>query len=66
MFEVWEVANGNERSFFQDERAARDKAEWLYNNDLDGIPFVFERKFESCEQIVEFLNNGCNSKVTGS
>jgi len=62
-FVVFEVSNGNERSFFTDQKTAKDKADWLYDNEIDGIPFLFEHKFESCEQLVEFLNNGCNSKV---
>lgn len=66
MFEVWEVANGNERSFFHDQQTAKDKADWLYDHEFDGIPFIHQHKFENVDQLVEFLNNGCNSKVTGS
>lgn len=64
MLEVFEVSLGRDRSYFEDKQTAKDKADWMYDNLFDGIPFVEHYKFENNEQLVEFLNRA--SRMTGS
>jgi len=56
MLEVYEVANGIKSTFFKDSRTARDMADWMFDNEFDGIPFIHHHKFEQVEELVEFLN----------
>lgn len=56
MLEVYEVINGSDRSYYCDKQTAKDKADWLYDHQFDGIPFVDHHKFENSEALVEFLN----------
>jgi hypothetical protein len=56
MLEVFEVSLGKDRSYYGDKQTAKDKADWLYDHEFDGIPFVDHHKFENSEQLVEFLN----------
>lgn len=56
MLEVFEVSCGQDRSYYPDKQTAKDKADWLYDNEFDGIPFIDHHKFESSEALVEFLN----------
>lgn len=55
MLEVFEVSLGKDRSYFADKDTAKDKAEWLYDHQFDGIPFIDHLKFESSAELVEYL-----------
>ena len=57
MFEVFEVSLGKDRSYFGDKQTAKDKADWMYDNEFDGIPFVHRHVFSEVDELVEFLNS---------
>ena len=54
--ELYEVANGHKRQFFKCKQTARDMADWMYDNEFDGIPFVHRHVFSQVDELVEFLN----------
>jgi len=54
--ELYEVANGTKREFFKSKQTARDMADWMYDHEFDGIPFVHHHVFGDVDELVEFLN----------
>ena len=63
MLKVFEVENGNERQFFRTKETAKDMADWLYDHQTDGIPFVFCHVFDNSNDLVDFLNKKCKGFV---
>jgi len=63
MLELYEVENGNERQFFRTKEVAKDMADWLYDHQVDGIPFVFHHVFDNSDDLVVFLNKKCRGFI---